>query len=148
MQARQLFQLGYYPSAFWNERINICGGYFFGVSCEGPREHWLHGRHSIQRWFGVGTYLLLIPNSYSQRLQDDQEATTLLSSLSVALTSSGCHWPAFLPLHNVHRVVRSGVPILVPSQVTKSCKGITPLRSSRAIEMVGAGGNRHTLMNE
>lgn len=36
-------------------------------------------------------------------VQDDQEATTLLSALSVALRSAAAPWPAFVPLHNVYR---------------------------------------------
>jgi len=72
---------------------------------------WLCGHHSLQRWFAVGTYILLAPDSFSQRVQDDQEASTLLSALSIALRSCAAPWPAFVPLHNVYRQRCLGVQV-------------------------------------
>jgi len=95
--------------------------------------HRRRARRSLQRWFGVGTYVLLAPDSFTQRVHDDQEASTLMSALAVALSSSRTPWPAFIPLHSIYRQryigIRTGkVPQFFESESTQSATVPTSLQ--------------------
>eukprot|EP00891_Asterochloris_glomerata_P001378 jgi/Astpho2/1378/fgenesh1_pg.00025_%23_11_t len=75
-------------------------------------------RHSLQAWFGVDTFLLLEPMSYSKRVLDDiQEATLLLSALAAALHTCQVPWPAFVPVHDAQRDAHWGIAALQSTTV-------------------------------
>ncbi|KAK9915450.1 hypothetical protein WJX75_009358 [Coccomyxa subellipsoidea] len=75
---------------------------------EGVQE--VHDRpHKLQAWFGEDAFLTLIPSSYSRRILNEQEGSTLRSALAVALASTGCPWPAFVPMHDPLRDAYWGV---------------------------------------
>ena len=44
-------------------------GHLRGAGDESKTDWWRSGRHSIQRWFHVGAYILLVPESFSKRVQ-------------------------------------------------------------------------------
>ncbi|GFR41850.1 hypothetical protein Agub_g2629, partial [Astrephomene gubernaculifera] len=45
-------------------------------------------QHRLQRWFGLESFLLLRPASFSRRILDETEATTLLGAASLALAAA------------------------------------------------------------
>ncbi|DBA79153.1 TPA: hypothetical protein ACH3X1_008985 [Trebouxia sp. C0004] len=63
----------------------------------------------LQQWFNTATYVTLEPNSYSRRILNDQEASTLLSALAAALSNCRLAWPAFLPVHDPLRDAHWGI---------------------------------------
>ncbi|BDA43382.1 Rab3 GTPase-activating protein catalytic subunit [Coccomyxa sp. Obi] len=65
--------------------------------------------HKLQAWFGLDTFLTLIPSSYSRRILNEQEGSTLRSALGVALAATGSPWPAFVPMHDPLRDAYWGV---------------------------------------
>ncbi|KAL0053211.1 hypothetical protein WJX82_002504 [Trebouxia sp. C0006] len=65
--------------------------------------------HKLQQWFNTATYVTLEPNSYSRRILNDQEASTLLSALAAALSNCRLAWPAFLPVHDPLRDAHWGI---------------------------------------
>ncbi|KAK9830325.1 hypothetical protein WJX72_011020 [[Myrmecia] bisecta] len=73
------------------------------------------GLHKLQRWFGVALFITLAPASYSRRILDEQEASSLLSALAVALSSTQVSWPAFLPVHDPYRDACWGIAVCGPS---------------------------------
>lgn len=64
--------------------------------------------HKLQRWFGLDLFVLLQPASYSRRLLDTAEASSLLSVGRLALSSSGVMWPLLLPVHDALRDAYTG----------------------------------------
>lgn len=65
--------------------------------------------HKLQQWFGISTFVLIAPATYSGRILDQQEAATLLSALAAALSSCHCAWPGFVPVHDPRRDGCTGV---------------------------------------
>jgi hypothetical protein len=64
--------------------------------------------HKLQRWFGLDLFVLLQPASYSRRLLDAAEASSLMSVGRLALSSSGVVWP-LLPVHDALRDAYCGL---------------------------------------
>ncbi|KAL4859894.1 26S proteasome non-ATPase regulatory subunit 13 A [Chlorella vulgaris] len=67
--------------------------------------------HRLQQWFGAGAFLLLMPDSYSGRVLDEGEASTLLSAAAVALSHAHISWPMLLPVHDAVRDSYRGVAV-------------------------------------
>ncbi|KAL2636313.1 hypothetical protein R1flu_007792 [Riccia fluitans] len=72
-------------------------------------DEWPAGLHHLQLWFGVTDFLVAAPVTLSGVILDAPEATTLLSTVAVALSSCGSHWPAFVPVHDRTRKAYKGV---------------------------------------
>ncbi|KAL3677503.1 hypothetical protein R1sor_027451 [Riccia sorocarpa] len=83
---------------------------FFQVGARQETEdEWPAGLHHLQLWFGVTDFLVAAPVTLSGVILDAPEATTLLSTVAVALSSCGSHWPAFVPVHDRTRKAYKGV---------------------------------------
>ena len=54
-------------------------------------------------------FVLLAPDSYSRRLLDMSEASTLMSAGGLAVAGSGVVWPLLLPVHDALRDAYMGV---------------------------------------
>jgi hypothetical protein len=67
------------------------------------------GGHKLQRWFGLDLFVLLQPASYSRRLLDAAEASSLMSVGRLALSSSGVGWPLLMPVHDALRDAYCGL---------------------------------------
>jgi hypothetical protein len=65
--------------------------------------------HKLQRWFGLDLFVLLQPASYSRRLLDAAEASSLMSVGRLALSSSGVVWPLLMPVHDALRDAYCGL---------------------------------------
>jgi len=55
----------------------------------------------LQRWFGLSDFLMLAPTS--EATVDPSQAKLLLSSLSIALSNTGCNVPAFVGVNEPWR---------------------------------------------
>ncbi|KAG6550673.1 hypothetical protein Mapa_007770 [Marchantia paleacea] len=83
---------------------------FFQVGTgDDSKEEWPAGLHHLQLFFGVTDFLVAAPVSLSGVILDAPEATTLLSTVAVALSSCGSNWPAFVPVHDRTRKAYKGV---------------------------------------
>jgi len=74
--------------------------------------------HRVQEWLQTGPCFILTPGSYSRRILEEDEATTLLSAAAVALSHlSLTSWPLLLPFSDALRDAYKGIAI-VPSSVS------------------------------
>ncbi|CAM6128265.1 unnamed protein product [Calypogeia fissa] len=84
--------------------------FFFHVGSESEvREEWPIGLHHLQLWFGVRDFVVVVPVTHGGVILDAPEATTLLSTVAIALSSCGSDWPAFVPVHDPTRKGYKGV---------------------------------------
>ncbi|GMH42664.1 hypothetical protein BSKO_10583 [Bryopsis sp. KO-2023] len=98
------------PSILKRESINASR--FSGGVFSSAVTHFDDSLHKIQRWFGVGTFALLRPGSYTGRILDSQEATTVLSAISLALSNTPNPLPVFIPVHDNFRDGYWGVAVI------------------------------------
>lgn len=70
----------------------------------------------LQEWFDPGMCVVLSPESYSGRILNEDEARTLLSAGSMALSHLNlCDCPVFIPVHDALRDAWKGVSLTSPN---------------------------------
>ena len=77
-----------------------------------PMSHFAVEDASLQRWFGLSRFVLLRAGSQSGRILDAQEANTLLSAASVALSEFLRPLAILIPIQNAFRDAYKGVAVV------------------------------------
>ncbi len=126
---------------------------FSSLSLESPGHPAIHCSlgdqpNKLQEWFLSGPCLVILPDSYSGRILDEEEAHTLLSAGAAALSHLKLAWPVYIPVHDALRDAYRGIFVHSSSlssgrsgggNASPFSKLNTPTRSP------GGTGNDHTI---
>jgi Rab3 GTPase-activating protein catalytic subunit len=65
--------------------------------------------HHLARWYGLSQFVVICPTEGAESLHSQAQANLMLSSVSIAVTNTGCTTPVFVQLHQPWRLVYVGM---------------------------------------